>query len=80
MDASVFNTARFASDEMQQLLTIQKDSDAKKEYTMQPYHFEAGEDKEKPMRRFVASSATSFITMRVIGADLMTSYRQGGRK
>ncbi|CAH0481011.1 unnamed protein product [Peronospora belbahrii] len=66
-DATVFSTARFAPDQLQQLLTTKEaggaESAAGKEQTMQSHPPRAAEAKGKPMRRFMVSSATPFITM-----------------
>ncbi|GMF30654.1 unnamed protein product [Phytophthora fragariaefolia] len=64
-------TTRFAPDQLQQLLTTQEaggaENAAGKEQTMQPHPPRAAEAKGKPMRRFVASSATPFVTMAATG-------------
>ncbi|GMF14947.1 unnamed protein product [Phytophthora lilii] len=65
-------TARFAPDQLQQLLTTQEaggaENAAGKEQTMQSHPPRAAEAKGKPMRRFLASSATPFVTMAAAGA------------
>ncbi|KAH7488439.1 Transcription initiation factor TFIID subunit 1-like [Phytophthora ramorum] len=64
-------TARFAPDQLQQLLTTQEaggaENAAGKEQTMLPHPPRAAEAKGKPMRRFQASSATPFVTMAATG-------------
>ncbi|CAI5723059.1 hypothetical protein KXD40_004322 [Peronospora effusa] len=71
VDATVFSTARFAPDQLQQLLTTQEargaENAAGKDYTMQLHPPGAAEAKGKPMRRFVMSSATPFVMMAAIG-------------
>ncbi|KAG7381585.1 hypothetical protein PHYPSEUDO_005825 [Phytophthora pseudosyringae] len=70
-DATAMGTARFASDQLQQLLTTQEaggaESAAGKEHTMLSHHPRAAEAKGKSMRRFLASSATPFVTMAATG-------------
>ncbi|KAL3674492.1 hypothetical protein V7S43_000440 [Phytophthora oleae] len=70
-DAPALGMARFAPDQLQQLLTTQEaggaESAAGKEKTMQSHHPRAAEAKGKPMRRFVASSATPFVAMASTG-------------
>ncbi|KAE9358943.1 hypothetical protein PF008_g2467 [Phytophthora fragariae] len=62
---------RFAPDQLQQLLTTQEaggaENAAGKEQTLQSHPPRAAEAKGKPMRRFVASSATPFVTMAATG-------------
>ncbi|OWZ16632.1 Transcription initiation factor TFIID subunit 1 [Phytophthora megakarya] len=62
---------RFVPDQLQQLLTTQEaggaENAAGKEHTMQPHPRRAAEAKGKPMRRFVASSASAFAAMTVSG-------------
>ncbi|RLN71276.1 hypothetical protein BBJ28_00015098 [Nothophytophthora sp. Chile5] len=61
------NTARFAPDQLQQLLTTREagsgENAAGREQTLQSHPPRAAEAKGKSMRRFLASSATPFVTM-----------------
>jgi transcription initiation factor TFIID subunit 1 len=63
--------ARFAPDQLQQLLTTQEaggaENAAGREQSMQSHPPRAAEAKGKPMRRFLASSATPFVTMAATG-------------
>ncbi|ETN17500.1 hypothetical protein PPTG_05289 [Phytophthora nicotianae INRA-310] len=62
---------RFAPDQLQQLLTTQEaggaENAAGKEQTLQTHPPRAAEAKGKPMRRFLASSATPFVLMAATG-------------
>ncbi|KAG7402060.1 hypothetical protein PHYBOEH_007274 [Phytophthora boehmeriae] len=66
-DATAANTARFAPDQLQQLLTTKEgvgaENAAGKEHTLQSQHPRGAEDKGKPMRRFLTSSTTPFVAM-----------------
>ncbi|KAK1947217.1 Transcription initiation factor TFIID subunit 1 [Phytophthora citrophthora] len=70
-DGPALGTARFAPDQLQQLLTTLEaggaENAAGKEKALQSNPPRAAEAKGKPMRRFVASSATPFVAMASTG-------------